>query len=176
MTAFRQRGAVTPKALGGWRHSKLDPHRVFILRRVAEKLGGSSRNGEVIGALRSYRRTREQTLLLLATERRCRASAAFPFGRNRSRAHRGRFEFDKALRMSACDCSSEMGRSLSRAVLEPSMTVAARELKQEAPITRAPAKQRLSAAALLYAADSFPPPGSRGEDRPTFLQLLARWD
>jgi hypothetical protein len=29
MTAFRQRGAVTPKALGGWRHSKLDPHRVF---------------------------------------------------------------------------------------------------------------------------------------------------
>ena len=37
MTAFRQRGAITPKALGGWRHSKLDPHRVFILRRVAEK-------------------------------------------------------------------------------------------------------------------------------------------
>ena len=37
MTAFRERGAVTPKALGGWRHSKLDPHRVFILRRVAEK-------------------------------------------------------------------------------------------------------------------------------------------
>ena len=36
MTAFRQRGAVA-KALGGWRHSKLDPHRVFILRRVAEK-------------------------------------------------------------------------------------------------------------------------------------------
>jgi transposase len=37
MTAFRQRGAIAPKALGGWRHSKLDPHRVFILRRVAEK-------------------------------------------------------------------------------------------------------------------------------------------
>ena len=37
MTAFRDRGAVAPKALGGWRHSKLDPHRVFILRRVAEK-------------------------------------------------------------------------------------------------------------------------------------------
>lgn len=37
MTAFRQRGAVAPKALGGWRHSKLDPHRVFILRQVAEK-------------------------------------------------------------------------------------------------------------------------------------------
>src|ERR1700722_19245286 len=32
-----ERGAVAPKALGGWRHSKLDPHRVFILRRVAEK-------------------------------------------------------------------------------------------------------------------------------------------
>ena len=37
MTAFRERGAVAPKALGGWRHSKLDPHRVFILHRVAEK-------------------------------------------------------------------------------------------------------------------------------------------
>ena len=37
MTAFRERGGVAPKALGGWRHSKLDPHRVFILRRVAEK-------------------------------------------------------------------------------------------------------------------------------------------
>jgi transposase len=37
MTAFRARGALAPKALGGWRHSKLDPHRVFILRRVAEK-------------------------------------------------------------------------------------------------------------------------------------------
>jgi transposase len=37
MTAFRERGAIAPKALGGRRHSKLDPHRVFILRRVAEK-------------------------------------------------------------------------------------------------------------------------------------------
>ena len=25
MTAFRERGGVAPKALGGWRHSKLDP-------------------------------------------------------------------------------------------------------------------------------------------------------
>jgi transposase len=37
MTAFRARGALAPKPLGGWRPSKLDPHRVFILRRVAEK-------------------------------------------------------------------------------------------------------------------------------------------
>src|SRR5258708_1576131 len=37
MTAFRERGAVAPKALGGWRHSKLDPHCVFILRRGAER-------------------------------------------------------------------------------------------------------------------------------------------
>jgi hypothetical protein len=37
MTAFRARGALAPKPLGGWRHSTLDPHRVFILRRVAEK-------------------------------------------------------------------------------------------------------------------------------------------
>ena len=27
MMAFRERGVVAPKALGGWRHSKLDPHR-----------------------------------------------------------------------------------------------------------------------------------------------------
>ena len=25
MTAFRERGGIAPKALGGWRHSKLDP-------------------------------------------------------------------------------------------------------------------------------------------------------
>ena len=37
MTTFSARGPIAPKALGGWRHSKLDPHRVFILRRVAEK-------------------------------------------------------------------------------------------------------------------------------------------
>ena len=37
MAAFRQCGVLAPKAAGGWRHSKLDPHRVFILRRVAEK-------------------------------------------------------------------------------------------------------------------------------------------
>ena len=41
MTAFRERGRGAPKALGGWRHSKLDPHRVFLLRRVAEKDGVS---------------------------------------------------------------------------------------------------------------------------------------
>src|SRR5258707_12688504 len=37
MTAFRERGAVAPKALGGWRHTQLHPHRLFILPRVAEK-------------------------------------------------------------------------------------------------------------------------------------------
>src|SRR5258708_40301573 len=37
MTAFRERGAVAPKALGGGRHSKLDPPRAFILRRVGEE-------------------------------------------------------------------------------------------------------------------------------------------
>jgi transposase len=34
---FSRARGVAPKALGGWRHSKLDPHRAFILRRVAEK-------------------------------------------------------------------------------------------------------------------------------------------
>src|ERR1700739_3138949 len=54
MTAFRERGAIAPKALGGWRHSKLDPHRVFILRRVAEKTDISMPElaGELPGARR----------------------------------------------------------------------------------------------------------------------------
>lgn len=37
MTAYRARGSLAPKPLGGRRHAKLDPHRVFLLRRVAEK-------------------------------------------------------------------------------------------------------------------------------------------
>lgn len=37
MTAYRRRGSLAPKPLGGRRHAKLDPHRVFLLRRVAEK-------------------------------------------------------------------------------------------------------------------------------------------
>ena len=31
------RGNLAPKRLGGRRHAKLDPHREFLLRRVAEK-------------------------------------------------------------------------------------------------------------------------------------------
>jgi transposase len=37
MTAYRARGSLAPKPVGGRRHAKLDPHRVFLLRRVAEK-------------------------------------------------------------------------------------------------------------------------------------------
>jgi transposase len=37
MTALRERGGLAPKPRGGRRHAKLEPHRVFILRRVAEK-------------------------------------------------------------------------------------------------------------------------------------------
>jgi transposase len=37
MTAYRLRGSLMPKRLGGRRHAKLDPHREFLLRRVAEK-------------------------------------------------------------------------------------------------------------------------------------------
>jgi transposase len=37
MTAYHARGDLAPKPLGGRRHAKLDPHRVFLLRRVAEK-------------------------------------------------------------------------------------------------------------------------------------------
>ena len=37
MTALRERGGLAPKPRGGRRHAKLDPHRVYLLRRVAEK-------------------------------------------------------------------------------------------------------------------------------------------
>ncbi len=37
MTAYRQCGSLAPKRLGGRRHAKLDPHRAFLLRRLAEK-------------------------------------------------------------------------------------------------------------------------------------------
>jgi transposase len=37
MAALRERGALAPKPRGGRRHAKLEPHRAFLLRRVAEK-------------------------------------------------------------------------------------------------------------------------------------------
>jgi hypothetical protein len=36
MTAYRLRGSLAPKPLGGRRHAKLAPHRLFLLRRVVE--------------------------------------------------------------------------------------------------------------------------------------------
>jgi transposase len=35
--AYRTTGRLAPKPLGGRRHAKLDPHREFLLDRVAEK-------------------------------------------------------------------------------------------------------------------------------------------
>lgn len=37
MAAFRATGSLKAKPEGGWRYSKLDPHRDFLLRRVAEQ-------------------------------------------------------------------------------------------------------------------------------------------
>ena len=37
MTALRERGELSPKPQGGRRHAKLEPHRAFLLQRVAEK-------------------------------------------------------------------------------------------------------------------------------------------
>jgi transposase len=37
MAAFRATGSLAAKPEGGWRYSKLDPHREFLIRRVAEK-------------------------------------------------------------------------------------------------------------------------------------------
>lgn len=37
MRLYRKTGSVDPKPRGGFRHGKLNPHRVFILRHVAAK-------------------------------------------------------------------------------------------------------------------------------------------
>ena len=37
MAVYRATGSLAAKPEGGWRYSKLDPHREFLLRRVAEK-------------------------------------------------------------------------------------------------------------------------------------------
>ena len=37
MSLFRKTGSVQPRPRGGFRHGKLNPHRVFILRQVANK-------------------------------------------------------------------------------------------------------------------------------------------
>jgi transposase len=36
MATYRATGSLAPKPEGGWRYSKLDPHRDFLVRRVAE--------------------------------------------------------------------------------------------------------------------------------------------
>ena len=37
MKAYHERGDLAPKPIGGRRHSKLEPHREFLLARVTEK-------------------------------------------------------------------------------------------------------------------------------------------
>ena len=37
MATYRATSSLAPKPEGGWRYSKLDPHREFLLQRVAEK-------------------------------------------------------------------------------------------------------------------------------------------
>uniref|UniRef100_UPI001FEAD856 IS630 transposase-related protein n=1 Tax=Microvirga zambiensis TaxID=1402137 RepID=UPI001FEAD856 len=37
MAAYRATGSLAAKPEGGWRYSKLDPHREFLFQRVAEK-------------------------------------------------------------------------------------------------------------------------------------------
>jgi transposase len=37
MAAYRQTGSLKAKPGGGWRYSKLDPHRDLLMRRVAEQ-------------------------------------------------------------------------------------------------------------------------------------------
>jgi transposase len=37
MATYRATGSLAPKPEGGWRYSKLDPHRDFLIRRVSEK-------------------------------------------------------------------------------------------------------------------------------------------
>src|SRR6267154_4522558 len=56
MTTYRARGSLAPKPVGGRRHAKLDPHRVFLLRRVAEK--DDITMPELAGELEAERGTR----------------------------------------------------------------------------------------------------------------------
>jgi transposase len=49
MKAVGSRGSLAPKPLGGRRHAKLEPHRAFLLARVAEK--ADIRMPELAGAL-----------------------------------------------------------------------------------------------------------------------------
>jgi transposase len=37
VAAHKRTGSYAPKPEGGWRYSKLDPHRAFLERRIAEK-------------------------------------------------------------------------------------------------------------------------------------------
>ena len=37
MALYLQTGSVTPRPRGGRSHAKLDPHRTFVLGRIAEK-------------------------------------------------------------------------------------------------------------------------------------------
>jgi transposase len=37
MALFRQTGRVDHRPLGGWRHGKLEPHRIYILSTLAER-------------------------------------------------------------------------------------------------------------------------------------------
>lgn len=37
MAAYRETGSLEAKPGGGWRYSKLDPHRDFLIGRVADK-------------------------------------------------------------------------------------------------------------------------------------------
>jgi transposase len=37
VAAWRATGSYVPKPEGGWRYSKLDPHRAYLERRMAEK-------------------------------------------------------------------------------------------------------------------------------------------
>src|SRR5687768_6196847 len=37
MAGYRATGSLAAKPEGGWRYSKLDPHRKFLIRRMTEK-------------------------------------------------------------------------------------------------------------------------------------------
>jgi transposase len=37
IAGFRAKGSYAPKPEGGWRYSKLDPRRAFLVRRMSEK-------------------------------------------------------------------------------------------------------------------------------------------
>jgi transposase len=104
MAAYRATGSLAAKPEGGWRYSKLDPHREFLLQRVDEK-------GDI-------------TMPQLAAELAARGTKVLPASIARWFIRQG-YSFKKTLR------ASEQGRSDVRQAREHWRTKRQPRMRQE---------------------------------------------